>query len=67
MQFEEDYETLIEYGNMQEHFEMSESLWAYEKAESLMRQKGIPISPELPNNIGVLKTKSGKCIVFNYY
>jgi len=45
---------------MQEHFEINESLWAYEKAETIMKEKGVEISAELPNNIGVLKTKLGK-------
>ncbi len=52
-----DAETLIEYANILESHSEQDSLTAYTKALKIMQAQGTPVSPELYNNIGVLKIR----------
>ena len=55
----DDHELLIDFANLQELNDAKAALDAYEKAEQLMERQGIPIKPELYNNIGVMNAKLG--------
>ena len=52
-----EHESWIEYASLQEQFDLSQSLYAYEKALEVLQNIGGDIKPEIYNNIGVLNMR----------